>query len=76
MAILQLPGVFYFRRAKFFLDAATWVLLQNATVRENFFVSTSLNYLISQGMSVGYSEIDRNRYHSFSLPADFVREEY
>ena len=65
-------GCFYFKSAGLFLDAAKWVFLNNARVNGNFYVSTSLNYLISRGMSVGFEVIPRSLYRSFSRPADFL----
>jgi hypothetical protein len=59
---------------KVFLEAAKWVFLNNARVKGNFFVSTSLNYLISRGMSVGFEVIPRSSYRSFSRPADFLSQ--
>lgn len=71
---LATTGVFYFETARIFLDAAKWVLINNAHVKGQFYVSTSLNYLISKGLRVGFEEIDRAAYQSFSLPSDFVRQ--
>lgn len=68
-------GCFYFKSAGLFLEAAKWVFLNNAQVNGSFFVSTSLNYLISQGMSVNYEVIPRSSYRSFSKPADFLDQE-
>lgn len=64
-------GCFYFKSAGLFLEAAKWVFLNNARVNSKFFVSTSLNYLISRGMSVGFEVIPPSLYRSFSRPADF-----
>jgi dTDP-glucose pyrophosphorylase len=63
-------GCFYFKSAKLFLQAAEWVFVNNAQVNNRFFVSTSLNYLISKGLSVGYEILDKGKYTSFSRPAD------
>lgn len=67
-------GCFYFKSAALFLEAAKWVFLNNARVNGNFYVSTSLNYLISKGMSVGFELIPRHSYRSFSRPSDFLRQ--
>jgi dTDP-glucose pyrophosphorylase len=63
-------GCFYFKSAKLFLQAAEWVFVNNAQVNNRFYVSTSLNYLISKGLSVGYEILDKGKYASFSKPAD------
>ena len=70
---LATTGVFFFRTAKSFVDAAQWVLLQNANVEGNFYVSTALNFLISQSKAVKYSSVEANDYLSWSRPADFFR---
>ena len=63
-------GCFYFKSAGLFLQAAEWVFVNNAQVNDRFYVSTSLNYLISKGMSVGYEILDKSKYTSFSRPSD------
>lgn len=63
-------GCFYFKSAKLFLQAAEWVFVNNAQVNNRFYVSTSLNYLISKGLLVGYEILDKGKYTSFSRPAD------
>ncbi len=72
---LATTGHFYFKRAADFIEASKWVLVNNAHVNGNFYVSTALNYLVSQGLSLGYKEIDRNDYFSFSKPHDFIQQE-
>jgi dTDP-glucose pyrophosphorylase len=71
---LATTGHFYFRRTADFLAAAEWVLVNNAKVSERFFVSTALNFLVSEGMFVTHREIDRNGYFSFSKPHDFISQ--
>jgi dTDP-glucose pyrophosphorylase len=63
-------GCFYFKSAKLFLQSAEWVFVNNAQVNDRFYVSTSLNYLVSEGLSVGYEILDKGKYTSFSTPAD------
>ena len=67
-------GVFFFRRAQTFRRAAEWCLVNNARDRGLFYVSTALNYLVMEGLSVRYSEIPREKYRTWSLPVDFVRQ--
>jgi CTP:molybdopterin cytidylyltransferase MocA len=71
---LATTGVFYFRTARQFLSAAQWVLVNNAMNNGIYYVSTTLNYMISQGLNVYYSTIPRDQYASFSLPSDFRPE--
>jgi hypothetical protein len=72
---LATTGHFYFRQAKDFVDAAGWVLLNNAKVEGRFFVSTALNYLISKGAGIHPVEISRSDYLSYSKPFDFIRQD-
>jgi dTDP-glucose pyrophosphorylase len=69
---LATTGVFYFREAKTFLLGAEWVLLNNAHLNGNFYVSSVMNYLIKDGRSVGFSEIQPDQYKSWSRPIDFA----
>lgn len=70
---LASSGVFFFQRAEFFLNASRWVLLNNAVTEGRFFVSATLNKLISEGLSVQYVTVDASRYHSYATP-DLVRK--
>lgn len=63
-------GVFMFRSAAIFLEAAEWCFTVNARVNGRFYVSTTLNHLIYRGLRVTYEEIARSRYRSWSLPSD------
>lgn len=67
-------GVFYFRSTSMFIDAAKWCFVNNSNFQGRFFVSHTLNFLISSGLQVGYCEVPRSRYSSWSLPADFVEQ--
>ena len=71
---LATTGVFYFRRAGDFLDAATWCLVNNATHNGAYFVSSTMNYMIFQGKQVHYLTIPREKYRSWSLPIDFTMQ--
>jgi dTDP-glucose pyrophosphorylase len=71
---LASTGVFYFKTGQLFLEAAEWVLLNRATVNDRYYVSTSLNYLISRGLDVSYEVINRDDYAAYSLPADLVKQ--
>ena len=72
---LATTGHFYFKKASDFIEASKWVLVNNAHVKGNFYVSTALNYLVSKGMNLGYAEIARSEYFSFSKPHDFIQQE-
>ena len=71
---LATTGVFYFRTAELFLNAAKWCLVNNAKDRGVYYVSTALNAIIMEGLSVKYIEIPRHEYRSWSLPIDFIEQ--
>lgn len=69
---LATTGFFFFQTAQSFIDSARWVLLNNARVNGRYYVSTTLNFLISRGAGVGYQLLPEGQYKSWSLPVDFV----
>lgn len=69
---LATTGIFYFRECSTFKAAAEWCLVNNANHHGNFYVSTTLNFLISESMNVQYREIAPECYRTWSLPADFA----
>lgn len=71
---LATTGHFYFKRTSDFLQAAEWVLVNNAKTDGRFFVSTALNFLVSEGLKVRHREISRNEYFSYSKPHDFIEQ--
>lgn len=68
---LATTGVFYFRKAKSFMQGAEWVLSNNANLEGNYYVSTVMNYLISMDRPVGFETIEAADYKSWSKPDDF-----
>jgi hypothetical protein len=72
---LATTGHFYFPRASQFIEAAKWVLINNARTEGRFFVSTALNFLISRGDKITFVEIPRVDYNSYSFPSDFGSQE-
>lgn len=70
---LATTGFFFFRTAQSFVESARWVLLNNATVNGRYYISTTLNFIISSGLEIGYDVIPSNEYKSWSLPMDFAK---
>lgn len=66
-------GVYYFRRGAYFLEGATRMLVKDASVGGEFFVSPVYNELILAGRRVGAMEIPRERMHSLGTPEDVER---
>ena len=68
-------GLFLFKRAQDFLDAGTWVLKQNMRTGNEFFMSSSLNYLVMRGDRVrGISLPAPNKYIRLATPFDLLGE--
>lgn len=65
-------GVFFFSSSRLFAEAATWVLVNNATHQGEFYVSATMNYLISCGRPTGFATIEPSEYQTWALPADFA----
>lgn len=65
-------GVFYFESASLFAEAAEWCFVNSASHKGSYFVSAALNFVVRQGLSVGYHVIDGSLYEPSGLPADFV----
>jgi hypothetical protein len=68
-------GVFFFESISSFLEAAEWCLVNKITTDGLFYVSSTLNYLISQGKSVSCSRIPREMYVSYSRFTDLEMQE-
>jgi hypothetical protein len=64
-------GVFVFRTAETFLHAAEWCLLNKIQTNEMFYVSSTLNYIISRGGKVGSAETQRELFNYYSRQEDF-----
>lgn len=70
---LASTGVFIFRKAQDFLDAAAWVLQKNMRTGNEFYMSSSLNYLVMRGDKVEGIELsDSNKYIRLASPFDLV----
>ena len=68
-------GLFLFKRAQDFLDAGTWVLKQNMRTGNEFFMSSSLNYLVMRGDRVrGINLPATNKYIRLATPFDLLGE--
>lgn len=68
-------GVFVFRSAEIFIDAAEWCLLNKIQTNDTFYVSSTLNYIVSQGGRVGVARIEREAFSYYSRQDDIWRDE-
>lgn len=69
-----IAGLYYFREAGQFLNAAKKTILNDVNVDGAFFISSAINQCILDGGDVMYTTIDEREYHSFYSPsriADF-----
>ena len=76
MSRIAIAGLYYFRRASQFLDAAQKTILNNVNVDGSFFISSAINQCILDGGDVMFSKIDERQFHSFYSPsriAEFER---
>ena len=71
-----IAGMYYYKSAKLFFDAAKKVILNDAHFNNIFYLSSSMNQLILDGGYVAYCSIESDSYHSFYSPqkiAEFER---
>lgn len=69
-------GVFVFRSAEIFIDAAEWCLLNKIQTNDTFYVSSTLNYIVSQGGKVGVAGIEREAFSYYSRQDDMGRQAF
>lgn len=62
-------GLYYFREAGKFLNAAKRTILNDVNVDGAFFISSAINQCILDGCDVMYTTIDKRQYHSFYSPS-------
>lgn len=63
-------GLYYFRRAADFVQAAERVLLKNASVSGEFYVAPAYNELILRHRRVGIFPIDASQMHGLGTPEE------
>ena len=74
-----IAGLFYFKTARLFTDAAMQVLLNDAQIDGTYSIVSTLNEIILTGERVLCLPIESSRYHSFYSPAkigEFERTHY
>lgn len=67
---LATSGTYFFKNVEIFMDAAKWCLVNNIRTNDQFFVSSSLNYMIHRGMKIDHFEIDTKSYIPMSSLQD------
>ncbi len=69
MSRIAIAGVYYFREARQFLDAAQKTILNQVNIDGSFFISSTINQCILDGGDVMFSTIDERQFHSFYSPS-------
>lgn len=64
-----IAGLYYFREARQFLDAAQKTILNDLNVNGSFFISSAINQCILNGGKVMHTKIDEQQFHSFYSPS-------
>jgi dTDP-glucose pyrophosphorylase len=68
-----IAGLYYFREAREFLDAAQKTILNDVHVNGSFFISSAINQCILDGGDVMFTKIDEQEYHSFYSPSQIAK---
>jgi hypothetical protein len=67
-----LTGHFYFKDLSLLLSCATWALKNNLTTAGQFYISSSLNYIIASGQKFGAHPIEDSLYSRLHLSRGFI----
>lgn len=70
-----IAGLYYFKEAKLFFDAAKQSILQHSHTNGQFYISSTLNHIILSGAKVLDDKIPERSYHSFYGPSKLVEFE-
>lgn len=62
-------GFYYFKKARYFFDAAQEMIRKNANVDGNFFICPTFNEMILKQQTIGIYRIEKAQYYNFSHPS-------
>lgn len=68
-------GIYYYRRGKMFVEAATMMIEKNIRVNNEFYVCPVYNEMILAGLKIGIYEIDSAKMHGMGTPEDLEQFE-
>ena len=71
---LATTGTFFFDSVGTFRECAKWCMVNNVQTNGNYFVSSALNFVISQGGKVGYRQIPTTDYANYRFASDIPEE--
>jgi dTDP-glucose pyrophosphorylase len=63
-------GLYYFRRAGDFIDAATDMIARNDRSNNEFYVCPVYNYMIRRGARIGVYNVEPEDMHGIGTPSD------
>jgi len=66
-------GIYYFRSAQIFVDAAVDMISRNDRVNGEYYVCPVYNYMIARGGKVGVYDVAPDAMHGIGTPVDLVR---
>ncbi len=58
-------GFYYFKKGRFFVEAAKRTIRKDMSLNGKFFIAPLLNELILQNKKILNNKIDKNAYHTF-----------
>ena len=70
-----IAGFYYFRKGKYFVEAAKSVLLKQNHLNGKYYISASINELILANKRISCYHIEKEQYHSFYSPAKIMEYE-
>ena len=59
-------GFYYFKKARYFIEAAQAMILKNASVNGKFFICPAFNEMILKQQTIGVYRVDKSRYFNFN----------
>lgn len=66
-------GIYFFAKAKYFLDAAIQMIIENERVNGEFYTCPVYNYLIKDRFEIGVYETEYEAMHGLGTPQDLMR---
>jgi NDP-sugar pyrophosphorylase family protein len=66
-------GIYFFSQGRFFVDAATDMIIQNDRVNNEFYTCPSYNYAIKNGAKIGIFNMNFEQMHGIGTPEDLEK---
>lgn len=62
-------GFYYYKKARYFFDAAKEMIRKNANVNGSFFICPAFNEMVLKQQTIGTYRIEKEQYYNFSHPS-------